>query len=226
MATKIGAGGRPQEFDSQTGRYGSGQSKTNGNSIEGKKSATKPNQRKIKQLDRQESEYNRIIQIEKYTGLSRNQATLTYEAIKHYTRKGYRAIRSGNLPKEERLLETFIEKHPKYDGKIWRGIAVEDKGIVEDLYTKKNNGEPIDMKGISSWSSEESVAKRFATVNRKGKYKIIFETENENGVGIGHLSAWKIEKEVIHSGKSQFRVISIKEEKGIYKVKVEEYKNE
>ncbi|MDE6474767.1 MAG: hypothetical protein K2L70_06680 [Clostridia bacterium] len=227
MATKKGAGGKPQEFDTQTGRYGSGQSKTKENSLVDENCATnKHKQKKIKQLNRLESEYSRIIQIEKYTGLSRNQSTFTYEAIKHYTRSGYRAIRSGKLPQEESLIETFIERHPKYDGKIWRGIAVEDKSVVEDLYAKMKDGEPIDMRGISSWTSEESVSLKFVTLYRTGTYKIIYESENESGVGIGHLSEWENEEEVLHSGKSRFRVKGItKGRNNVYRVKLEEDKN-
>ncbi len=50
MATKKGAGGKPQEFDAKTGRYGSGQSNTKLNGVRYENSATEKPKRKKSQI--------------------------------------------------------------------------------------------------------------------------------------------------------------------------------
>lgn len=128
----------------------------------------KPKRRKERKPNIEES--GRIWQIQEYNGLSYEEAKQTYNAIKHYTRAGFRALRDGRVPKEEKLIEDFIAKHPKYNGKIWRGIALEKKkgeDYIKRLEKQIKNGYPIDMKGLSSWSSAESIAEEFAD-NRAG----------------------------------------------------------
>lgn len=226
MAEKIGAGGRPQEYNEENGQYGTdgGAKEYRQNTGYGEIFADEKSQKgqsKISQLERQESETRRIWQIQENTGLSYEAAEQTYNAIKHYTKAGFRAIRDGRAPREEKLIEDFIERHPKYDGKIWRGIAVDDENIIKNLYSSYESGDTINMKGISSWSSAESIAHDF-TKNRQGKFKIVFELENQSGVGIDHLSEWQGEEEVIQSGKIQYKVIDIISQNGKYKIIVEE----
>lgn len=187
--------------------------------------------KKIPQLDRQESESGRIWQIQEYTGLSYEEAEQTYNAIKHYTRAGFRAIRDGRAPKEEKLIEDFIAKHPKYDGKIWRGIALDKKegeDYIKRLEKQIENGYPIGMEGLSSWSSAESIAEEFAdnrAGNRNDWYKIVFELDNQSGVGIDHLSEWQGEEEVLQSGMVRYKVKEISNNNGRFKIKLEEIKN-
>ena len=143
-----------------------------------------------------------------------------FDAISHYTRSGFMAIRDWKLPKEEQLIEEFIDKHPKYGGKIYRGIALSDeigKRFIQTLTKYKESGDPISMGGISSWTDAESVAHKFAN-NRKGSIKVVFEMENESGVGINYLSEWQGEEEVLQSGKS----LEITEKNGKYLIKLEE----
>lgn len=181
--------------------------------------------KKISQLDRQESETKRIWQIQEYTGVSYDTAEQINNAIQYYTKDGFRDIRKGNAPKAEELIETFIERHPKYDGKIWRGIALnEEKGknFITELKNKLSSKESTEMFGISSWTSAENVAREFSD-NREGTYKILFELENQSGVGIDHLSEWYGEEEVIQSKKIRYKVKDIKQESpNSYKVILEE----
>lgn len=182
------------------------------------------NKKKIAQLERKESEVQRVWQIQENTGMSYEEAEKTYSAIKHYTRTGFRAIRDGHAHKEESIIEKFINKHPKYDGKIYRGIAldkVKGETLISDLKTKKESGGLTDMMGLSSWSSAESIANEFAD-NRPGEYKFIFELNNQSGVGIDHLSEWQGEEEVLQSGKVKYKVKDIFLKDGKYRIKLEE----
>lgn len=182
------------------------------------------NTKKISQLERKENEWARINQIQEYTGLTYEDSEKTYRAIQYYTKDGFREIRNGHAPEEERLIEKFIELHPKYDGKIWRGISLsKEKGerYLAELNKKKINGETTDMLSLSSWSSSEDIANDFAD-NREGDYKFVFELENKSGVGIDHLSEWQGEEEVLQSGKVKYKIKDISIANNRYKVKIEE----
>ena len=117
--------------------------------------------------------------------------------------------------------------HPKFDGKIYRGVAFDkDKGekLLSELKAKKSNGATTDMKGISSWSSAENVADEFAD-NRPGEYKFIFEMNNKSGVGIDHLSEWFGEAEVLHSKTAKYIVkdiVPVENHKNRYRIILEE----
>lgn len=178
------------------------------------RTSDKKHAKKIPQLDKMSNSILSIYQIMEYTGFSHDEATKTFEAIQYYTKTGYSDIRSGKNKEAEINLEKFIQNHPAYDGKIYRGIAIshgKSSEFLKKIYEAKDTGTLIDMGGISSWSSEESVAIEFAE-NREqstGSYQFIFEMDNESGVGIDHLSEWHGEMEVLQSGKQKYEVVSV-----------------
>lgn len=186
-------------------------------------------QTKIGQLERKKTEAERIAQIQEYTGLSEYEAKLTYEAIDFYTGQGYIAIRNGQKPREEELIEQFIALHPKFDGKIYRGVNLDsDEGekLLTELKANKSNGTITNMKGISSWSSTKAVAESYGYY-RDGEYNFLFEMDNKSGVGIANLSQYEEEAEVLQSKTAKYIVkdiISIENEdtKNRYKIILEE----
>ena len=185
----------------------------------------KETSKKIKQLDWFESEYRRILQIKENTGFNDEEARAIYDAVRDYTDNGYTAIRQGKSERQAKLIEQLIERHPKHEGRIYRGIAVDDDSFIAKLRKAKEDGVPIDMGGISSWSGAESVAKEFADESlrdERGRIKIIFEMDNVNGIGVDHLSFNHGEEEVLHSKKARFSVKSIIESDGYTIVKLEE----
>ncbi len=141
-------------------------------------------------------------------------------------------IRNGEDPEGERILEDYIARSSKYGGKVYRGIAFDErygKEYLDGLKINKKAGVPIKMNGISSWSSEVYVAKAFAL---DGEIGFLFEEENESGAPVAFLSNYFGEEEVLHSKKTQYVVKSIefcdvkseknKEHYYVYKVIVEE----
>lgn len=188
-------------------------------------------QKKIKQLPAYDDLDKSIQQIQDYTGYDKTEAKKAYDTIKYYTSNGYSDIRVNKNSEEAKTIEDFIEKHPKFDGKIFRGIGFEKhKGIryLRFLFNSLNNNTTIDMDGISSWSSEESIAEDFANNRNQAEdsYRFIFESENKSGVGIDHLSNWVGENEVLHSSKTQYKVKKIiQKENGkspLYRILLEE----
>lgn len=103
--------------------------------------------------------------------------------------------------------EKFIEKSPKWSGgQLHRGIHV-DKNVAEEMLRRVRNNEPIDMRGLSSWSSNPKIAMRFAKTQKRSGVSVIFHTNNtatSHGTSISHLSQYPYQKEVLMSNKSVF----------------------
>lgn len=100
----------------------------------------KETSKKIKQLDWFESEYRRILQIKENTGFNDEEARAIYDAVRDYTDNGYTAIRQGKSERQAKLIEQLIERHPKYEGRIYRGIAVDDDSFIAKLRKAKEDG--------------------------------------------------------------------------------------
>lgn len=146
------------------------------------------------------------------------------ESISNYTKQGYRQIRNPNTTdpkaiKDRETIESIIAKSPKYDGMIYRGIALDAKS-GEDFVKKLVVGAKVDMKGISSWSADKNVATRFS--GRGGKpCRIRFECRNKSGVSIKDVSSSNYEEEVICSGKTRYIVKNVNRAKGSSVISVE-----
>ena len=142
--------------------------------------------------------------------MSNEEALRYYKAIGYYTSFGYKDVRQGNSPSAQtaqKQLEDYISKSPTYNGEIYRGMHLSGKQ-GENFVNQLQKGAVIDMGGISSWSSELSVAKSFA--NKSSDYHVIFKCKNKSGVGIQHLSQFFHESEVLQSSKSKFKIKSVK----------------
>lgn len=106
--------------------------------------------------------------------------------------------------------EDFITASPKWAGGVlYRGISLgnSDQTALNDIIENASKGKPIDMKGISSWSSDESVAQSFAGKTNQWGTAIIFVTNGKstsNGTSIKHLSQINDEEEVLVSNKAVF----------------------
>lgn len=150
---------------------------------------------------------------------------LTEQSIKRFTEMDYRQIRAvqttgaqdshGNKYSDfeevkayGKAIEDYIEKAPKYDEPIFRGVTgIYDKADSNtpgiDI-AKLKVGRTIDMKGTSSWTTNAKMAKTFGNV--------IFVSSNvSKAVSITGLSAIGGEKEVLVSKKLKFKIDKIKQ---------------
>ena len=111
---------------------------------------------------------------------------------------------------------------PKYEGKIYRGLAVD-----KDTLTQFEKGSIFTENGLlSSWTGKSDIAKDFATYNgeQSGKIPVIIESENpQYGTPVAHLSifGWS-EDEVIVSNMrgGEYIIDGVREENGIFFVKL------
>ena len=83
-----------------------------------------------------------------------------------------------------KALDDYINKSPKWQGQIYRGINV-DSATAESIL----QGQTIDMLGPSSWSSDEYTADRFSDGSKSTRMVFVLGN-NKSGVSITHLSTY------------------------------------
>lgn len=149
-------------------------------------------------------------------------------SINQYSGSHYDDIRAASRgesndeydKKRAQDIEDFIEASPKWEGgRIYRGIGVNDQDVLDDILSNAWKGKPIDMRGMSSWSSKKSKAQSFGENNtKKGGKTVLFVTNGKpsggKGTSIKHLSHFPTEEEVLMSKDAIFTPTHIKNSKG------------
>lgn len=139
------------------------------------------------------------------TGLDEKEAEATREAIDRWSGSAYtfiRAVQQGENKSENfrvmgNRLERFIDRAPKWDGKMtYRGIKMNASELK-----KMKVGDTIDMKGTSSWSSTYRIAEGFSN------QKVVFASPTQkHGTSIRFHSGFDKENEVLVSKRSSYRI--------------------
>lgn len=118
-----------------------------------------------------------------------------------------------DIARDAEECDKYIDMAPKWNGgRTYRGIAVDDAD-VQKFKDAMTNGDEIDMRGTSSWSTDVDTSAGFAKSNAsKGGKKIIFYTDDpQYGTSITHLSYFNDrENEVLCSSKARWKIVSIK----------------
>lgn len=144
------------------------------------------------------------------TGYSEQDAKKFHENLLDFFGGDYKAFADGSHKDEEENINAGLERMKAYDGEIYRGMVFED--WQEDLFSKFmdcNVGDEIEMRTISSWSSNKSVADEFAkmtSVLQKNSVVLVCKN-NKSGVGVQHISKFaKKEAEVLAPSTAKWRL--------------------
>lgn len=159
-------------------------------------------------------------------GVSTQKAATMVRDIHKYSGSFYDEIKAASngakngYEKEAKECEDFIKASPKWSGgRIYRGIRDLDPSVRDQILDNAWHGRPIDMRGISSWSSTEKIAKSFAGASGFDKSQsLIFVTNGKsvpNGTSIKHLSQYPQENEVLMSSKATFTPTKVTSKGGI-----------
>jgi hypothetical protein len=186
-----------------------------------------------------EEEGQRVRYIDKRTGgaLSTEECWEIKDSVEEYVTGQYRDVRDemrktnpdvGSVAyKVNHDMEKFI--HSQEDGfpkPIARGMS-----ISEEQLANMKEGSVLDMQGVSSWTSDKSVAEQYARdtkgldedegINSKGC--VIQLDKPVNAASLKALSEFPEENEVILSGTSKLKITSMKtNEEGLVIIKVQE----
>lgn len=89
-------------------------------------------------------------------------------------------------------LDCYLQQAPKWNGTVFRGINV-SRSTANSILAQ----ESIDMLGPSSWSSEQTVAERFAATGTDSVNIVFVLENNQSGASIAHLATYNgAEREV------------------------------
>lgn len=100
---------------------------------------------------------------------------------------------------------TFL---PRTSGNIYRGIAMKNSAALA-----LKPGAEIDMRGVSSWTSNFTKAEGFSLGKTSAaspstfSARVIFRVANKSAVNISHLSKIAGESESIFSSRARFRIL-------------------
>ena len=144
------------------------------------------------------------------------------EIVYHYSSSGYRRINhyliSGELihATEDELkvmidnLKKIINKAPKYEGKVFRGMRFENKVEFDNFLSKCELGKKLLMKNFVSTSTDKDIASEFFA-RSESSYSISFIIQSMKGVFLDGASANSRDKEVLFNSESKFKISDIKE---------------
>ena len=134
--------------------------------------------------------------------------------LNQYEKLQTRRLESGearSFGKMADRLEDFVERAPKYDGTLRRGVAFDNKDQVKDLIERYGKGDP--NKALESWTSDKRISDRFARGNnnpRSERITILVEN-NTKGAPINAISGFDDEFEILVPSGVKYEVVEVQE---------------
>ena len=144
------------------------------------------------------------------TGITGEDAEETYDAVKSYLTTDYGFLLS---PYNVKLIDNFIDKSPKWNaGKIYRGVTMEQYELDKLVSSGEYNS-----KSVTSWSSDKTIAKDYATkIHGSKPVKVVFILDKpKNATSVKYISLYKSENEILQKSNQSFKVVNVKDVKGI-----------
>ena len=163
------------------------------------------------------------------SGMNLKEAKASIQAIRSFTgpQSRYQEIRSGEDKQTAADLNRYINTMPRYEGQISRGLSFTDKKIAQS-FLKELTGNGLELKAMSSFSSNEDHSRKFANrATKKGGFGILMKVTNKSGTSIKPLSNTPFEDEIVAPEGARYRVKPGQKPKlkagGILEIEVEEY---
>ena len=146
----------------------------------------------------------RIGEVAKDTGMTQEEAEKTYRELETWTGSNWSRANSD-------MLDSYVEKAPTFDGPIFRGLHFTDSDDYDSFMESISSG-VVTMGGNSSWSSDESVARRFAhAIDDDVSSVVIRCVANKTAAPIEHITQKGGEDEVIAHSRAAWTVLNVSE---------------
>lgn len=123
-------------------------------------------------------------------------------------------------------ISRFIDNTPQMqlntNNNLYRGVKASEQGLL-DLRQAMANGDTIDMRGLSSWSSMRGMAEQFTQtswVEPKGTIKPVVFVDTTKGIRNAIPYPFSRQAEVLVSGTTKYKISNIQEREGITYVTV------
>ena len=162
-------------------------------------------------LNKKKSNQRALELIQKETGYDEKTAKTVKKYMDEYFGDDYSEFVDGNRQKEVEVIDEALSRMGAYDGEIFRGLKFGFGKRGQEFADRLKVGGEIEMKSISSWSSERWVANKFAGVGNDSYYSVVFVCkENKTGVGVQHISEFgKDEAEVLSPSGTRWKITNV-----------------
>lgn len=162
-------------------------------------------------LNKKKSNQRALELIQKETGYDEKTAKTVKKYMDEYFGDDYSEFVDGNRQKEVKVIDEALSRMGAYDGEIFRGLEFGSGKRGQEFADRLKVGGEIEMKSISSWSSERWVANKFAGVGNDSYYSVVFVCkENKTGVGVQHISEFgKDEAEVLSPSGTKWKITNV-----------------
>lgn len=157
--------------------------------------------------------------VAKKTGLSTDDARRAISNINDFTGDLYDMYRGldrskGTADPNVAAVYKYIQKAPKFQGEIYRGLNFSSQENLESFLNFVGNNKGIKLDAMSSFSSSKNTAQNFAsgqtgTSNNPGNYGVVLHVKaNKSGVSIKKFSSLPEENEVLAPKGASYRAVS------------------
>ena len=150
--------------------------------------------------------------------LGKDEKNSIISALDNYTGNRFQQIRSaqtedGTFVNQDKIdaekIEKFIDIAPKWNGGVtYRSIMV-NNDVAQSILSSARNGEILNQKGMSSWTSTKS-----STIDSytNGRINIMFQCPYpQNGTSVKCFSRFPDENEILVSSNARYVATKIKE---------------
>ncbi|MBD2076217.1 DUF1073 domain-containing protein [Phormidium sp. FACHB-592] len=165
-------------------------------------------------------------QLEQKLGLTKKEAKETISSVTSFTGDNYTAIRKaereGKPTKEGKAINRYIEKAPKYDGEIYRGLSFKTTKELDDFLNTAKEGSSMKPDAVSSFSSDRSIAERFSKDSGNQNSVVLKVKQNRSGASIQDLTLYPEEGEVLVPKNTTYRVASVKRKGNTVEIELED----
>ena len=162
-----------------------------------------------------------IDKIVEETGYDRATARNAKKSLDDYFENYYPKWKThSETAKDISKIDTVLSDMTAYDGTMYRGLHFDTKEKFDE-FAKAELGSTLNTNTITSWSSEKSVAKRYASTK---SYHVMLECiDNKSSVAVQHLSRFgKDEAEVLSKSTTSWEIVNKVEDGDILRIIVKE----
>ena len=151
------------------------------------------------------------------TGYDKQAAEKFQSSLQEWLGGDYEAFTRGEMQDHVAVIDAGLSRMGAYDSEMYRGMHFSNGSKIDmasfESFKTVQVGSEIEMKSVSSWTSEKAIAERYANIGSDGSSSVVLKCiSNKTAVGVQHISKWRTtEAEVLAPSGAKWRVVDVRE---------------
>lgn len=151
------------------------------------------------------------------TGYDKQAAKKFQSSLQEWLGGDYEAFTRGEMQDHVAVIDAGLSRMGAYDSEMYRGMHFSNGSKIDmasfESFKTVQVGSEIEMKSVSSWTSEKAIAERYANIGSDGSSAVVLKcVSNKTAVGVQHISKWRTtEAEVLAPSGAKWRVVDVRE---------------